>query len=160
MLAILVAARGPFTGTSNERDARPTRSYPNTSQVIFITPHITQRKQQSLMSSITAVNIEYVNISPNRLVSPSGETIASRQPIEFRLRWRVCPDLFWLINRDVVPDHDRTIMLSHRMGERSVSIPVLLDPRIVNAPKSDARRCAQVCGQHRLPNDKHTQMRV
>jgi hypothetical protein len=79
---------------------------------------------------------------------------------EFGLRGRVCPDLVWLINRDVVPDHARTIMLSHRMGENAVSVPVLLCPRIVYSPESNGRRCAQVRSQYRLPNYEHAQMRV
>src|SRR6266403_4502276 len=79
---------------------------------------------------------------------------------EFGLLRRVCPDLFWLINRDVVPDHARTIMLSHRMGENPVSVPVLLCPRIVYPPESYGRRCAQVRSQYRFPNYEHAQMRV
>jgi hypothetical protein len=76
------------------------------------------------------------------------------------LRRRVCPDLFWLINRDVVPDQARTIMLSHRMGENSVSVPVLLHPWIVYPAESDGRRCAQVRSQYRFPNYEHAQMQI
>ena len=79
---------------------------------------------------------------------------------EFGSRRRVGPGLFWLINRDVVPDHARTIMLSHRMGENSVSVPVLPGPRIVYPPESYGRRCAQVRSQYRFPNYEHAQMRV
>jgi hypothetical protein len=67
-----------------------------------------------------------------------------RTALEFWLRRRVCPKLFWLIDCDVVPDDARTIMLSHRVGQHSVSVPVLLDSHIVNATKRDRRRCAQV----------------
>jgi len=51
-------------------------------------------------------------------------------------------------------------MLSHRMGEKSVSVPVLLGPRIVYSPESYGRRCAQVRSQYRFPNYEHAQMRV
>jgi hypothetical protein len=37
-----------------------------------------------------------------------------------RLRWGFCPDLVGLINCDVIPYEARAIMLSHRMGERSI----------------------------------------
>src|SRR6266576_2132185 len=76
-----------------------------------------------------------------RVQSPSRsfDETHHRAARELRLRRCVCPDLFWLVNRDVVPNHARTIMLSHRMGENSVSVPVLLHSRIVNPPKSDGR---------------------
>ena len=92
--------------------------------------------------------------------SRSFDEAHHRTALEFRLRRRVCPKLFWLIDCDVVPDDTRTIMLSHRVGEHSVSVPVLLDPLIVNAPKSDGRGRAQVTGQHGLPNYERAQMRV
>lgn len=79
---------------------------------------------------------------------------------EFGRRRRVCPELFWLINRDVVPDDAWAIMLSHRVGENAIGIPVLLDARIVNSPKSDARGRAQVRNKHRFPDYEHTQMRI
>jgi len=92
--------------------------------------------------------------------SRSFDEAHHRTAREFGSRRRVCPGLFWLINRDVVPDHARTIMLSHRTGENSVSVPVLLGPRIVYPPESYGRRCAQVRGQYRFPNYEHAQMRV
>ena len=92
--------------------------------------------------------------------SRSFDEAHHRTAREFGLRRRLCPGLFWLINRDVVPDHARTIMLAHRMGENSVSIPVLLHPRIAYAPESDGRRCTQVRSQYRFPNYERAQMRV
>jgi hypothetical protein len=80
--------------------------------------------------------------------------------LEFGLRRRVCPYLFWFMNRDVIPHDARAIMLSHSLGEGSVSVPVLLDSRIVNSPKSKCRRCAQVCSQYRLPYYEYPQTRV
>lgn len=71
---------------------------------------------------------------------------------EFGRRRHICPELFWLINRDVVPDDARTIMLSHRVGENAVDIPILLHARIVKAPKRDARGRAQVGNKHRFPD--------
>ena len=79
---------------------------------------------------------------------------------EFRLRWRFCPDLFWFINCDVVPYDAPAIMLSHRMRENSIWVPVLFDPRILDTPQGDSRGCGQVRCQHRLPNYEHTQMSV
>ena len=38
-----------------------------------------------------------------------------RLALEFRLRRRVCPELFWLIDSNVVPDDARAIMFSHRV---------------------------------------------
>ena len=92
--------------------------------------------------------------------SRSFDEAHHRTAREFGSRRRVCPGLFWFINRDVVPDHARTIMLSHRMGENSVSIPVLLHPRIMYPPESDGRRRAQVRSQYRFPNYEHAQMQV
>lgn len=83
-----------------------------------------------------------------------------RAACEFGWRRRVCPELFWLINRDVVPDDAWAIMLSHRMGENAVGIPVLLHAWIVNSPKSDARGRAQVRNKHRFPDYEHAQMRI
>lgn len=83
-----------------------------------------------------------------------------RAACELGLRRLVCPELFGLINRDVIPDDARTIMLSHNVGENSVCIPILLDARIVNAPKSDGRRRAQIRREHGFPNYEHPQMRV
>ena len=51
-------------------------------------------------------------------------------------------------------------MLSHRMGENSIGIPILLHARIVNPPKSNGRGRGQVRSKHRLPNYEHMQMRV
>lgn len=67
--------------------------------------------------------------------SRSFDEAHHRTASEFGWWRRVCPGRFWL-NRDVVPDHARTIMLSHRMGENSVSAPVLLRLRIVYPPES------------------------
>src|SRR5207253_2006380 len=92
--------------------------------------------------------------------SHSVDEAHHRAAIEFGLRRRLCPELFWSIDSNVIPDNARTIMLSHRMGKNAVSVPVLLDARIVNAPKRDGRRRAQVSSQHRFPNYEHTQMRV
>jgi hypothetical protein len=92
--------------------------------------------------------------------SRSFDEAHHRTTCEFGWRRRVCPGLFWLINRDVVPDHARTIMLSYRMGENSVSVPVLLGAQIVYPPESYGRRCAQVRSQYRFPNYEHAQMRV
>jgi hypothetical protein len=46
------------------------------------------------------------------------------------------------------------------MGKNPVSIPVLLDTRIVNAPERDGRRRGQVRGEHRFPNYEYAQMRI
>src|SRR6266446_3087241 len=92
--------------------------------------------------------------------SRSFDEAHHRTALEFGLRRRVRPDLLGPIDRDVVPDNGRTIMLSHRMGEDSVSVPVLLRPRIVYPPESYGRRCAQVRSQYRFPNYEHAQMRV
>ena len=80
--------------------------------------------------------------------------------LEFRLRRRVGPQLLGFIDCDVIPHDARAIMLSHGMGEHPVSIPILLDPRIVQAPKRDGRRRGQVRGEHGLPNYENAQMRI
>lgn len=77
------------------------------------------------------------------LARPTDEA-HHRPALEFRLRRRVCPKRSWFVDGDVVPDDAGAIMLSHRVGQHPVSVPVLFDPRIVNAPKRDRRRCSQV----------------
>jgi hypothetical protein len=105
-------------------------------------------------------SVSRLRINSVQCRSRSFDEAHHRTAGEFGSRRRVCPGLFWLINRDVVPDHARTVMLSHRMGENSVSVPVLLHPRIMYPPESDGRRCAQVRRQNRFPNYEHAQMRV
>jgi hypothetical protein len=79
---------------------------------------------------------------------------------ELGLRWRFGPDLSGLIDCDVIPYDARAIMLSQRMGENSIWVPILLYSRIMNAAQGDGRGCAQVRCQHRLPNYERTKMRV
>src|SRR5260370_1055753 len=82
-----------------------------------------------------SVQFFLLRINSVQCPSRSFDEAHHRAALEFGLRWRICPDLFWLIDRDVVPDDARTIMLSHRVRKNPVSVPVLLDPRIVNASK-------------------------
>src|SRR5260370_33424638 len=98
----------------------------------------------------------------DRLQGLSGSVDEAHDGIalEFGLRRCIGPDLLWPINRDVVPYNTGPVMFSHRVGENSISIPILRNPRIMNAPESNRRGRRQVRGQHRVPNYEYTKMRV
>jgi hypothetical protein len=90
----------------------------------------------------------------------ASDNLDYRTTLERRLRRRGPPNRPRFINSDVVPNNRPAIMLTHRVREQPLFVPILTHSGVGDPLECQGRWRANIGNQHRLPNNQYTDSRI